>query len=186
MIGKVGSGKSSLISGILGEMYQIGEGELSGFVKTNGRLAYVSQQAWMKNQSFRDNILFGKPLNMKLYSEVIDACSLRFDLDLLADRDMTEIGEKGINLSGGQKQRISLARALYSNADIFLLDDCLSAVDAHVGKSIFEKVIGPNGILKDKVTLLFLLHISIDFGIRFYLHIDSHFRHQFVRVFALL
>lgn len=151
VIGKVGSGKSSLLSGILGDMYKLSE---NGSIKINGKIAYVSQQAWMKNETFRNNILFDKEYDEEFYHEIIDNCSLLPDLEILPLYDQTEIGEKGINLSGGQKQRISLARALYSKADIYLLDDPLSAVDAHVGKSIFEKVIGPNGMLKDKVFIL--------------------------------
>ena len=126
----------------------------NGNIKINGTLAYVAQQAWMKNETFKNNILFNKKnerFDEDFYHEIIESCSLLPDLDILPMYDQTEIGEKGINLSGGQKQRISLARAVYSNANIYLLDDPLSAVDAHVGKDIFEKVIGPNGILKNKV-----------------------------------
>ncbi len=150
VIGKVGSGKSSLLSGILGEMYSMNE---SGSIKINGKLAYVQQQAWMKNETFKNNILFNKKeqFDEEFYYEIIENCSLLPDLDIMPMYDQSEIGEKGINLSGGQKQRISLARSIYSDADIYLLDDPLSAVDAHVGKSIFEKVIGPDGILKNKV-----------------------------------
>ena len=85
--------------------------------------------------------------------KTISSCSLKPDLEMMPSGDQTEIGEKGINLSGGQKQRISMARSLYSNADIYLLDDPLSAVDAHVGKSIFDSVIGPKGMLKNKTRL---------------------------------
>lgn len=92
---------------------------------------------------------------MRCFREVVDACALQPDFDILPGRDMTEIGEKGINLSGGQKQRISLARAVYQNSDIYLLDDPLSAVDAHVGKHIFDKVISKDGLLKKKVKRIF-------------------------------
>lgn len=149
MVGTVGSGKSSLISAFLGEMEK-----LSGKVNTYGSIAYVSQQAWIQNATLKDNILFGQPLNTELYEKVIEACALKPDLSILPGGDMTEIGEKGINLSGGQKQRVSLARAVYANADIYILDDPLSAVDSHVGKHIFDKVIGPKGILKNKTKLL--------------------------------
>ena len=114
----------------------------------------MPQQAWMQNATVKDNILFGKVYNKSKYETVIDACALRTDLDILPGGDATEIGEKGINLSGGQKQRISLARAVYNDAEIYLLDDPLSAVDAHVGKHIFEKVICHNGLLKNKTRLL--------------------------------
>ncbi|VEN46621.1 unnamed protein product, partial [Callosobruchus maculatus] len=149
IVGSVGSGKSSLISALLGEMYK-----LSGKVNTDGSIAYASQQAWIQNATLKDNILFGRPYNKTEYEKVVDACALRADFSMLPAGDQTEIGEKGINLSGGQKQRISLARAVYSNADIYLLDDPLSAVDSHVGKHIFENVIGPKGLLKDKTRIL--------------------------------
>ncbi|XP_074036465.1 multidrug-Resistance like Protein 1 isoform X3 [Leptinotarsa decemlineata] len=149
IVGTVGSGKSSLVSAFLGEM-----DKLSGRVNTYGSVAYVSQQAWIQNATLKDNILFGKPFDKALYNDVIEACALKPDLDMLPAGDQTEIGEKGINLSGGQKQRVSLARAVYANADIYFLDDPLSAVDSHVGKHIFEKVIGPNGMLKDKTRVL--------------------------------
>lgn len=135
VVGKVGSGKSSLLSALLGEMEK-----LHGLVRIHGNLAYVPQQAWIQNLPLKENILFGKPFDKDLYEAVIDACALRPDLAILPHGDMTEIGEKGINLSGGQKARVSLARAVYQNYDVYLLDDPLSAVDSHVGKHIFEKV----------------------------------------------
>ncbi|KAK1161959.1 multidrug resistance-associated protein 9-like [Acipenser oxyrinchus oxyrinchus] len=134
--GNVGSGKSSLISALLGEMNL-----LSGSVAVDGMFAYVSQKAWIFHGTVRDNILMGEDFDEKRYSEVVSTCSLKPDLALLPHGDMTEIGERGLNLSGGQKQRISLARAVYSNRDIFLMDDPLSAVDAHVGKHIFEECV---------------------------------------------
>lgn len=149
IVGPVGSGKSSVIQAFLGEM-----DKLSGTVNTVGSIAYVPQQAWIQNATLRDNILFGRKYDRKRYNRVIDACALRADIDILSAGDETEIGEKGINLSGGQKQRVSLARAVYSEADLYLLDDPLSAVDAHVGKHIFEEVIGPNGILGKKTRVL--------------------------------
>nr|UOU03335.1 ATP-binding cassette subfamily C1-4 [Brachionus rubens] len=148
IIGGVGQGKSSLLSAILGEMEKF-----SGKINVNGSIAYAPQQPWIQNSSIRDNILFGKEFDKELYEKVIDACALKSDLEILKFGDLTEIGEKGINLSGGQKQRISLARCVYSNADLYLLDDSLSAVDAHVGKHIFDSVIGPNGLLKDKTRI---------------------------------
>lgn len=171
VVGSVGAGKSSIISAVLGEMDRV-----SGRVNTNGTIAYVSQQAWIQNATLQDNILFGKPMDRKRYNQVIAACALKPDLKVLPGTeffvldaydfandtkifpfpggDATEIGEKGINLSGGQKQRVSLARAVYNDADIYLLDDPLSAVDAHVGKHIFENVIGPMGVLANKTRLL--------------------------------
>ncbi|XP_035029328.1 canalicular multispecific organic anion transporter 1 [Hippoglossus stenolepis] len=149
VVGAVGCGKSSLISALLGEMHKV-----KGSVNIQGSLAYVPQQAWIQNATLRDNIMFGSPTEERRLQEVIEATALCPDLELLPAGDMTEIGEKGINLSGGQKQRISLARAVYSQADVYLLDDPLSAVDSHVGKHIFDKVIGPNGLLKDKTRVL--------------------------------
>ncbi|CAL8256487.1 unnamed protein product [Lota lota] len=149
VVGAVGSGKSSLISAILGELHSI-----KGFVNLQGSVAYVPQQAWIQNATVRDNILFGSPHDSPRFQAVLDACALGPDLELLPGRDLTEIGEKGINLSGGQKQRVSLARAAYSHSDIYLLDDPLSAVDSHVGKHLFQEVIGPKGLLKDKTRIL--------------------------------
>lgn len=149
VVGTVGSGKSSLISALLGEMDKI-----SGRVNTVGKIAYVSQQAWIQNATVQDNILFGRSMDQKRYQQVINACALKPDLDILPGGDQTEIGEKGINLSGGQKQRVSLARAVYNDAEIYFLDDPLSAVDSHVGKHIFEQVLGPKGILAKKTRVL--------------------------------
>lgn len=123
----------------------------NGLVNMNGSTAYVPQHAWIQNATLRENILFGGDYDESSYDRIIKTCSLEQDLSIMPAGDKTEIGEKGINLSGGQKQRISLARALYSNRDIYLLDDPLSAVDSHVGKHIFDNVIGPKGLLKDKV-----------------------------------
>nr|ABS83557.1 ABCC/MRP-like protein [Mytilus californianus] len=149
IVGSVGAGKSSLLSAILGEM----ESETAK-VNIKGSIAYVAQQPWIMNTSLQQNILFGQDLDKKKYEYILDASALRKDLEVLPGGDQTEIGEKGINLSGGQKQRVSLARAVYQNADIYLLDDSLSAVDAHVGKHIFDKIIGSNGLLKEKTRIL--------------------------------
>ncbi|XP_018617362.1 canalicular multispecific organic anion transporter 2 isoform X1 [Scleropages formosus] len=155
VVGHVGCGKSSLVCALLGEMEKL-EGEISIL----GSVAYVPQQAWIQNATLRDNILFGQPYNECKYRAVLDACALTPDLDVLPGGDMTEIGEKGINLSGGQRQRVSLARALYNDADVYLLDDPLSAVDAHVAKHIFDKVIGPEGKLAGKTRILVTHGIS--------------------------
>ncbi|XP_077131251.1 multidrug resistance-associated protein 1 isoform X1 [Ranitomeya variabilis] len=149
VVGQVGCGKSSLLSALLGEMEK-----KEGFVSVKGGIAYVPQQAWIQNASLKDNIVFGRERREPLYKRVLEACALLPDLEILPSGDRTEIGEKGVNLSGGQKQRVSLARAVYCNADVYLLDDPLSAVDAHVGKHIFDKVIGPKGLLKDKTRIL--------------------------------
>ncbi|GJP77074.1 hypothetical protein CLOP_g7507 [Closterium sp. NIES-67] len=191
IVGSVGSGKSSLISAILGEMEAQREDEEGGGarkstdrksgerrrsserrsserrrsgseggvangeneedkcrVAINGSLAYCSQQAWIMNTSLRENILFGHEYEEDRYNAILDACALRKDLAALPDGDSTEIGERGINLSGGQKQRVALARAVYADTDIVLLDDPLSAVDAHVGAHLFERCV--RGILENK------------------------------------
>uniref|UniRef100_A0A8D1LJY0 Multidrug resistance-associated protein 1 n=1 Tax=Sus scrofa TaxID=9823 RepID=A0A8D1LJY0_PIG len=149
VVGQVGCGKSSLLSALLAEMDKV-----EGHVAIKGSVAYVPQQAWIQNVSLRENILFGRQLQERYYKAVIEACALLPDLEILPSGDRTEIGEKGVNLSGGQKQRVSLARAVYCNSDIYLFDDPLSAVDAHVGKHIFENVVGPKGMLKNKTRLL--------------------------------
>ncbi|XP_026534013.1 canalicular multispecific organic anion transporter 1 isoform X2 [Notechis scutatus] len=155
IVGSVGSGKSSLISAMLGEMENI-----KGDINIQGSMAYVPQQAWIQNATLKDNIIFGSPLDETRYQQVLEACALHPDLKLLPGGDLTEIGEKGINLSGGQKQRVSLARAVYNNADIYLLDDPLSAVDTHVGRHIFDKVLGPEGLLQNKTRILVTHNLS--------------------------
>lgn len=148
--GQVGAGKSSLLSAALGQMKII-----NGKVSRDGSCAYVSQQAWILNATLKENILFGEPFNAKRYFHTLHCCCLNDDIDLLPGGDETEIGERGINLSGGQKQRVALARAMYANRDIYFLDDPLSAVDAHVGKHIFNKYILE--ALKSK-TVIFVTH----------------------------
>ncbi|RLV99346.1 hypothetical protein DV515_00009898 [Chloebia gouldiae] len=155
IVGHVGCGKSSLVSALLGEMEK-----LEGEVAVKGSVAYVPQQAWIQNATLKDNILFGQAPNEEKYQDALEACALKTDLEVLPGGDQTEIGEKGINLSGGQRQRVSLARAVYSSSDIFLLDDPLSAVDSHVAKHIFDKVIGPDGVLKGKTRILVTHGIS--------------------------
>uniref|UniRef100_A0A665W9R2 ATP-binding cassette sub-family C member 5 n=1 Tax=Echeneis naucrates TaxID=173247 RepID=A0A665W9R2_ECHNA len=147
---RVGSGKSSLLSALLGQMTL-----LEGNVAASGGFAYVSQQAWILNDSLKENILFGNEYDQDKYHAVLEACCLLPDLEELPFRDMTEIGERGANLSGGQRQRVSLARALFSERPILLLDDPLSAVDACVGSHIFYKAI--RGAAKGK-TVLFVTH----------------------------
>lgn len=133
---------------MLGELHKF-----SGEINMNGSLAYVAQQAWIQNATLKNNVLFGNTLDQTKYDKILDACALRTDLEILPAGDATEIGEKGINLSGGQKQRISLSRAVYCDADVYMLDDPLSAVDAHVGKHIFEQVVGHRGLLNKKVSI---------------------------------
>ncbi|XP_063691623.1 multidrug resistance-associated protein 1-like [Bolinopsis microptera] len=156
IVGAVGSGKSSLVSAMLGEM-----DKMEGEVYLNGSVSYVPQVSWVLNDSLKNNILFGAPWNKCYYKEVITSCALETDLQILPNGDNTEIGEKGINLSGGQKQRVSLARAIYNKNDIYIFDDPLSAVDAHVGKHLFEKVIGPNGMINNKTRILVTHKLSV-------------------------
>jgi ABC-type multidrug transport system fused ATPase/permease subunit len=153
---RIFSGKTSLLSAILGEINKI-----SGEVFCNGSVAYVSQEAWIQSGTLQENILFGKNLNEIYYDEVIKACSLDEDLKILPKGSQTEIGQKGVNLSGGQKQRIALARAIYSNSDIYIFDDPLSAVDSHVKNQLFERIMSNQGILKTKTRVL----VSNDFSI---------------------
>ncbi|XP_043695425.1 ABC transporter C family member 3-like [Telopea speciosissima] len=148
--GSIGSGKSSLLSCILGEMPKV-----SGAIKLNGTKAYVAQSPWIQSGKIVDNILFGKEMDNERYQMILEACSLKKDLELCAFGDQTIIGERGINLSGGQKQRIQIARALYHDADIYLLDDPFSAVDAHTGTHLFKECL--LGILGSK-TVIYVTH----------------------------
>ena len=139
VVGAVGSGKTSFLNSILGEIRA-----LSGSQYVKGKLAYFSQTPFILNDTLKNNILFshvGEPINEQKYVKSLRACALAHDLKLLSDGDETEIGEKGITLSGGQKARVAMARAMYHDADIYLLDDPLAAVDAHVGKHLFQKCI---------------------------------------------
>ncbi|XP_042316522.1 ATP-binding cassette sub-family C member 4 isoform X2 [Sceloporus undulatus] len=136
VIGPVGAGKSSLLSAVLGEL-----SASKGFIDVRGKIAYVSQQPWVFSGTVRSNILFGKEYHREKYEKVLKACALKKDMELLGDGDLTMIGDRGVTLSGGQKARVNLARAVYQDADIYLLDDPLSAVDAEVSRHLFEKCI---------------------------------------------
>ncbi|KAF9302959.1 Multidrug resistance-associated protein 1 [Mortierella antarctica] len=149
VVGRVGQGKTSLLSALIGDMYK-----RQGSVRIRGRLAYATQQAWILNATLKDNITFGLKFDQDKYDRIVAASGLLADIDMLPAGDKTEIGERGINLSGGQKQRVSLARAAYQDADVYLLDDPLSAVDAHVDQHLWENLIGPNGLLKNKTRVL--------------------------------
>lgn len=199
VIGDVGSGKSSLLQAIIGDMVYVSPQQILSFggsqgmkkeltdakevtdfqnqlirglqsdiesgqlkeapVTIDGSIAYVQQTPWIQNKTIRDNILYGLPLDKVKYLDTIRLCELERDLEILPAGDLTEIGEKGINLSGGQKARIGLARAVYSNRDIFLMDDPISALDASVRKNIFLNVI--LGYLNGKTRVL-VTH-AIDF-----------------------
>ena len=126
--------QSSLLSAILGELPIT-----SGDVHCTGKIAYAAQQPWIFSSTIRQNILFGAAYNPNKYAKVISVSALAKDLELLPHGDLSLVGEKGVTLSGGQKARIGLARALYSDADVYLLDDPLSAVDPSVGRHIFDK-----------------------------------------------
>ncbi|KAI9071985.1 hypothetical protein K1719_046052 [Acacia pycnantha] len=148
--GTVGSGKSSLLSCILGEVPKV-----SGTIRVCGSKAFVAQSPWILSGKIEDNILFGKEMDRERYEKVLEACSLKKDLEILPFGDQTIIGERGINLSGGQKQRIQIARALYQDADIYLFDDPFSAVDAHTGSHLFKECL--LGFLSSK-TVIYITH----------------------------
>eukprot|EP01134_Creolimax_fragrantissima_P003514 CFRG3514T1 len=147
VVGPVGAGKSTLLLTLLGEL-----SASKGKSVVKGSVSYTSQEAWITGGTVRENILFGLPYEKKRYEDVTECCSLLTDFVQFPDGDDSELGERGINLSGGQKARISLARCIYRRADVYLLDDPLSAVDAAVGRSLFEDCI--NGFLRDKTRVL--------------------------------
>ncbi|XBI07394.1 hypothetical protein VPH35_135307 [Triticum aestivum] len=145
--GEVGSGKSTLLAAVLGEVPKT-----EGTIQVCGKIAYISQNAWIQTGTVQDNILFGSSMDRQRYLNTLVRCSLVKDLEMLPYGDCTQIGERGVNLSGGQKQRVQLARALYQNADIYLLDDPFSAVDAHTATSLFNEYV--MSALSDKTVLL--------------------------------
>ncbi|KAG6030053.1 hypothetical protein E4U41_000213 [Claviceps citrina] len=174
--GKTGTGKSLLLNALLGESDLI-EGTIfvpktapplerhdgkahAGNWILPGAVAYVGQSPWLESASLRDNILFGLPFLQDRYEAVLDVCALKKDLGILADGDKTELGANGINLSGGQKWRLTLARAIYSRAEILIMDDIFSAVDAHVGRHIFEKCIA-GSICKGRTRILVTHHVGL-------------------------
>lgn len=147
VVGQVGAGKSTLLQVILGEL------DLdSGGMHVDGVVSYAAQEAWLFEGSIRSNIVFIEEFDERRYKEVVKVCALERDFKLLPYGDSTVVGERGISLSGGQKARVNLARAIYKKADIYLLDDPLSAVDTHVGKHIFQECI--QNYLKDKICVL--------------------------------
>ncbi|XP_026680423.1 probable multidrug resistance-associated protein lethal(2)03659 [Diaphorina citri] len=159
VIGPVGSGKSSLFQAILRELPV-----LEGNIEVAGSISYASQEPWLFAGSVRSNILFGLPMEKNRYRRVVKVCALKEDFAQLPSGDRTLVGDKGVSLSGGQRARISLARAVYKRADVYLLDDPLSAVDAHVGKHLFEDCI--TGFLKEKTVML------ITHQIQYLTHVD--------------
>jgi ABC-type multidrug transport system fused ATPase/permease subunit len=154
LIGPVGSGKSTLLMGLLREATLIKEPDGSTDVSIEGSTAFVSDQPWVSNRTIRDNIIFGSPFDSGRYDAVLTACCLKHDLQALEYGDMTEVGERGVNLSGGQRQRVNIARAVYAQADIIILDDCFSALDVHVGSEIFDNCFGARGLCKDAIRIV--------------------------------
>lgn len=149
IVGRVGAGKSSFLQTMLGDLHKI-----KGEVVLRGHSAYVAQSPWVMNASVRENIVFGHRWDPAFYERTVHACALVEDFASLPDGDQTEVGERGISLSGGQKARLTLARAVYARADIYLLDDVLSAVDQHVGRHIINNVLGSRGLLAGKTRIL--------------------------------
>jgi len=170
--GKTGTGKSLMLAAILGEVDilsgsiyvpeapPMAERHDSKATKANwiipNAIAYVAQIPWIENASIKDNITFGLPFDEERYKKTVEVCALKKDLEMLSDGESTEIGANGINLSGGQKWRVTLARAIYSRAGILVMDDIFSAVDAHVGRHIFEKCL--NGELAAGRTRILVTH----------------------------
>ncbi|KAK3322412.1 P-loop containing nucleoside triphosphate hydrolase protein [Apodospora peruviana] len=149
IVGRVGAGKSSFLQSILGDLWKV-----KGEVTVHGTVAYANQSAWIMNATVRENIIFGYRYDSNFYEKTVKACALLDDFNQLPDGDETVVGERGISLSGGQKARVALARAVYARADIYLLDDVLSAVDSHVGRHLIDNVLGPKGLLSTKTRIL--------------------------------
>ena len=145
--GPVGCGKSCILHSIINDV-----GIDQGSIKTEGKIIIVPQVPWVFSGTIRDNILFGQPLETKKYETILDACALKMDFKMFPKGDLTQIGERGISLSGGQQARVILARAVYADADIYLLDDTLSAVDYKAGQQIFQNCF--SGILADRLRIL--------------------------------
>ncbi|KAJ4816006.1 multidrug resistance-associated protein 1 [Rhynchospora pubera] len=156
VVGSTGEGKTSLVSAMLGELPAVSGSNTSVVIR--GSVAYVPQISWIFNATVRDNILFGSPFDPMRYERAIEVTSLQHDLDLLPGGDLTEIGERGVNISGGQKQRVSMARAVYSDSDVYIFDDPLSALDAHVGRQVFDKCIKDQLRNKTRVLVTNQLH----------------------------
>jgi ABC-type transport system involved in cytochrome bd biosynthesis fused ATPase/permease subunit len=152
IIGDVGSGKSSLFEAILNNM-SITRNSQNSKIKVNGSISYVAQVPWIQNDTIKNNILFLSELDERKYDEILKISQLTHDLEQLEGKDLTEIGEKGINLSGGQKARVAIARSIYAEKDIYMFDDILSALDGHVGKKIFDRVICQYLISKTRLVI---------------------------------
>ncbi|KAL6299635.1 multidrug resistance-associated ABC transporter [Sparassis latifolia] len=161
IVGPTGSGKTSLIMALLGEMHYIPSGPESFFnLPRSGGIAYAAQESWVQNETIQDNIIFGAPYDEERYNQVIEHCGLKRDLSLFDAGDKTEVGEKGLTLSGGQKARITLARAVYSNAEILLLDDVLAALDVHTARWIVEKCF-QGDLIRGRTVILVTHNVSM-------------------------
>ena len=152
IIGEVGSGKTCLLNAFINNLQVFSNNNENGNIKLSGNISFVSQNPWILNASVEENILFFNQKDEERYNKVISICQLEQDFMSLPKGDKTEIGEKGLNLSGGQKARLSIARAIYSNAQIYIFDDPLSALDAYVGMKLFKGVF--NDFLKDKTFII--------------------------------
>lgn len=165
IVGPVASGKSSVLRALLGDMQLLQARSCQLNLKgssPSSQLSYAPQTAWLLSETVRENIVFGRPLDLAWYNEVLRRCCLHQDLERLPDGDMTVVGEMGVSLSGGQKQRVSLARAIYGRSPLLFLDDCFSALDAHVGSQVFDMVI--NQARKNKEGTIVLVTHSMVFA----------------------
>ncbi|EIN07964.1 P-loop containing nucleoside triphosphate hydrolase protein [Punctularia strigosozonata HHB-11173 SS5] len=161
IVGPTGAGKTSLLAALLGEMYYHSDGPDSWYnLPRNGGVAYAAQETWVLNETIRENILFGSAYEEERYNKVLEQCALVQDLDLFAAGDETEVGEKGLTLSGGQKARITLARAVYSKAQIVLLDDVLAALDVHTARHVVNKCF-KGDLLHDRTVLLVTHNLAL-------------------------
>ncbi|KAL7486857.1 hypothetical protein ACHAW6_012460 [Cyclotella cf. meneghiniana] len=161
VVGPVASGKSTLVQGLIGDILPMSTSNQGTVFEVNGKVSYASQVPFILNATVRDNILFGEPFDEERYKQVLVACCLEADIEQFHSGDMTEIGERGVTLSGGQKQRLSLARVAYSQPDVAILDDPLSALDAGTGKKVFERLFKPNGVgLFSNTAVVLVTHAS--------------------------
>ncbi|KAI8074767.1 phosphatidyl serine synthase-domain-containing protein [Gongronella butleri] len=166
--GPTGAGKTTLLASLLGETHCVAGAAILPRKRATDRIiggsasgiAYVAQTAWLQNLSIRDNILFGQPFDPERYARVLYMTALTRDLDIMEHNDRTQVGEKGISLSGGQKQRVAIARAVYSQAEIVILDDCLSAVDAHTAKHIYQHCL-MGDLMRGRTVLLVTHHVGL-------------------------
>jgi len=166
VVGPVGAGKSSFLNVLLGEV-----GIDKGEAMVHGKISYASQESWVFEGTIRDNIVFVEDYNERRYKKVVKVCGLERDMELLPRGDLTVVGERGVSLSGGQKARVNLARAVYRKADIYLLDDPLSAVDTHVGKHIFDRCI--RDFLSNKIRILVTHQVQYLFDVEHLLLMGS-------------